>query len=237
MNVLYDIERGVGAGAAAGCLVVGCCANSIMYNKVDEAIEREGQSADMTSQQLGHSVLLHLFRTLSLHLCRPHQPHSLSPQLAFVKSSCSCPLIWYAPTVPFYTSVSHLSLLPLSTMTALTPRINGAYLNHHLNQTVRLVGRIHSMDASSGALQLVTSDNKLVSVFSAALQAGEGAFDPNVYRQGGTVEVVGQLKQEDGSVQEYTAISLGDSFGQPHLNTTQHHTTAHHTSSAARLCC
>ena len=112
-------------------------------------------------------------------------------------------------------------------MTALTPRINGAYLNHHLNQTVRLVGRIHSLDVASGAMQVVTSDNKLVSVFSQALQAGEGAYDPNVYRQGGAVEVVGQLKQEDASVQEYTAISLGDTFGQSLSPAFAAHSTTH----------
>ena len=148
------------------------------------------------------------------------------------------PFVASIATVPFASvpSFSH-SRTASSVMSALTPRINGAYLNHHLNQTVRLVGRIHSIDVGSGAMQLVTSDNKLVSVFSASLQAGEGAYDPNVYRQGGTVEVVGQLKQDDGSVQEYTAISLGDNFGQQRTPHPRHTMTPHSAAVTDRLCC
>ena len=178
------------------------------------------------------------------HINRAHYRHviPLSSSLLFPRRSCSISRLTLPLTPLLSICVTQLSVLHLSrpisrpsisptffiasAMTALTPRINGAYLNHHLNQTVRLVGRIHELDVPSGVLQLITSDNKLVQVFSASLQAGEGGFDPAVYRQGGTVEVVGQLKQEDGSVQEYTAISLGDNFGQPQRSEPQH-STAH----------
>ena len=93
---------------------------------------------------------------------------------------------------------------------SITPRINGAYLAHHLNQTVRLVGRVNAMDAVSGQLQLQTSDSKLISCSSQALAAG-GA-DAAVYQIGRVIEMVGML-QQDGSVQEYMAISMGDNFG------------------------
>ena len=95
---------------------------------------------------------------------------------------------------------------------SVTPRVNGAYLPSFINQTVRLVGRIQSMDAS-GAVQLVTSDNQPVSVFSSSVAQGEGGFDAQVYAVGQVVEMVGQL-QEDGTLQEYIGIALGTTFGQ-----------------------
>ena len=95
---------------------------------------------------------------------------------------------------------------------SVTPRVNAHYLPSFVNQTVRLVGRVQSVDPS-GALQLATSDHGAVSVFSQNLASGEGAYDANIYSVGAVVEMVG-LVQEDGTLMEYIGIALGKDFGQ-----------------------
>ena len=99
---------------------------------------------------------------------------------------------------------------------SVTPRVNGAYLPSFLNQTVRVVGRIQSIDPS-GAVQLTTSDNRPLTAFSAAVAQGEGGYDSSVYAVGQVVEMVGQV-QEDGTLQEYIGVAFGTNFGQstPH---------------------
>ena len=100
----------------------------------------------------------------------------------------------------------------MSANNSLSPRVNAAYLPSFTNQTVRVVGRIHSLDAS-GLLELQSSDHGLVRAFSQNVAMGEGAFDSSLYAVGNVVEIVGMV-QADGTVQEYIGIGLGQTFGQ-----------------------
>jgi hypothetical protein len=95
---------------------------------------------------------------------------------------------------------------------SVTPRVNGAYIGGYRGQTVRVVGRITSIDPQ-GVVLMEMSDRQLINVYCTSVAQGEGAYDATKYNVGNVIEVVG-LVQDDGSVQEYACATMGPNFGQ-----------------------
>ena len=84
------------------------------------------------------------------------------------------------------------------------PRINKSLMPQYLGKTVRLVGKVESVPDRNGEAAILSSDGERVKILHANPSTFCTAF----------VEVLGKVNS-DGSIQEYTSSSFGNTFGAP----------------------